>query len=187
MLRESFQGNFSTICDEEKIQLSDVRNRAEQSIIYILEARRNKIPFSRAVIDSIRSTDYPADSVMHARLRDNSRTGIIGRYAKNTHARHLSDVSRRISKRKVHRTSQRGRKQTALSTCGKRSFFRNFKAFFDNADMQKFFRDKDSRLILRRSVRFTTISCSSTSTVSKKKGMPLRSAKLSTTTSIRRT
>ena len=67
---KAFQGNFSTICDEEKIQLSDVRNRAEQSIIYILEGSKDKIPFSRAVIDSIRSTDYPADSVMLQRLRD---------------------------------------------------------------------------------------------------------------------
>ena len=68
--RQAFQGNFSTICDEEKIQLSDVRNRAEQSIIYILEGSKDKIPFSRAVIDSIRSTDYPVDSVMLQRLRD---------------------------------------------------------------------------------------------------------------------
>ena len=45
---KAFQGNFSTICDEEKIQLSDVRNRAEQSIIYILEGSKDKIPFSRA-------------------------------------------------------------------------------------------------------------------------------------------
>ena len=56
---KAFQGNFSTICD-----------RAEQSIIYILEGSKDKIPFSRAVIDSIRSTDYPADSVMLQRLRD---------------------------------------------------------------------------------------------------------------------
>ena len=47
---KAFQGNFSTICDEEKIQLSDVRNRAEQSIIYILEGSKDKIPFSRRCV-----------------------------------------------------------------------------------------------------------------------------------------
>ncbi len=92
------------------------------------KASKDKIPFSRALLDSIRSTDYPVDSVMLQRLQDIRELALLEGMLKTPTPGILSDVSRRISKRKVHRTSQRGRKQTALSTCGKRSFFRKFQS-----------------------------------------------------------
>ena len=142
---KAFQGNFSTICDEEKIQLSDVRNRAEQSIIYILEGSKDKIPFSRAVIDSIRSTDYPVDSVMLQRLRDIRELALLEGMLKTptpgTYQTYLAEYPNgkfiaQVNAAENKRLYQLVEKDPSSG---------NFKAFFDNADMQKFFRDKDSR------------------------------------------
>ena len=142
---KAFQGNFSTICDEEKIQLSDVRNRAEQSIIYILEGSKDKIPFSRAVIDSIRSTDYPADSVMLQRLRDIRELALLEGMLKTptpgTYQTYLAEYPNgkfiaQVNAAENKRLYQLVEKDPSSG---------NFKAFFDNADMQKFFKDKDSR------------------------------------------
>ena len=49
---------FSNICEEEKIPLPNVQDRAEQAIIHILEASKEQIPFSRTLLDSIRSSGY---------------------------------------------------------------------------------------------------------------------------------
>ena len=144
---KAFQGNFSTICDEEKIQLSDVRNRAEQSIIYILEGSKDKIPFSRAVIDSIRSTDYPVDSVMLQRLRDIRELALLEGMLKTptpgTYQTYLAEYPNgkfiaQVNAAENKRLYQLVEKDPSSG---------NFKAFFDNADMQKFFRDKDLSLI----------------------------------------
>ena len=124
---KAFQGNFSTICDEEKIQLSDVRNRAEQSIIYILEGSKDKIPFSRAVIDSIRSTDYPADSVMLQRLRDIRELALLEGMLKHPRPALIRRISQNIQ------TESSSHKSTLPKTNGsinlwKRSFFRKFQS-----------------------------------------------------------
>ena len=43
------QNNFPGICEGEKIPLSQIRDKADQSIINLLEASKDKIPFSRAL------------------------------------------------------------------------------------------------------------------------------------------
>ena len=65
---------FPNICEEEKIPLPNVQDRAEQAIIHILEASKEQIPFSRTLLDSIRSSGYTADSVIAQKIR-NIRTG----------------------------------------------------------------------------------------------------------------
>lgn len=64
------QSYFPGICEGEKIQLSNIREKADQSIISLLEASKDKIPFSRTLLDSIHATEYPADSAMLQRLQN---------------------------------------------------------------------------------------------------------------------
>lgn len=64
------QSNFPGICEGEKIPLSQIRDKADQSIINLLEASKDKIPFSRALLDSIHATEYPVDSAMLQRLQN---------------------------------------------------------------------------------------------------------------------
>ena len=61
---------FSNICEEEKIPLPNVQDRAEQAIIHILEASKEQIPFSRTLLDSIRSSGYTADSIIAQKIRN---------------------------------------------------------------------------------------------------------------------
>lgn len=67
------QSNFPGICEGEKIPLSQIRDKADQSIINLLEASKDKIPFSRALLDSIHATEYPVDSAMLQRCRTSAR------------------------------------------------------------------------------------------------------------------
>ena len=61
---------FPNICEEEKIQLSNVQDKAEQAVISILEASKEQIPFSKTLMDSIQSSGYPADSAFLQKVRD---------------------------------------------------------------------------------------------------------------------
>ena len=106
------QNNFPSICEGEKIPLSQIRDKADQSIINLLEASKDKIPFSRALLDSIHATEYPVDSAM----LQHPRGGAAGRNAQSPHSHHLPDLRQGVSQRKIYRTSQRLRKRTALPT-----------------------------------------------------------------------
>ena len=141
----------------------------EQSIIYILEGSKDKIPFSRAVIDSIRSTDYPVDSVMLQRLRDIRELALLegmlktptpGTYqtylAEYPNGKFIAQVNAAENKRLYQLVEkillpEISKHSSTMPIC------RNSLGI------------KTVVLILRRSVRFTTISCSSTSTVSKRR------------------
>ncbi len=61
---------FPNICEEEKIQLSNVQNKAELAVISILDASKDQIPFSKTLMDSIQSSGYPGDSAILQKVRD---------------------------------------------------------------------------------------------------------------------
>ena len=86
---------FPNICEEEKIQLSNVQNKAELAVISILEASKDQIPFSKTLMDSIRSSGYPGDSAILHKVRD----------------------IREISERQIYLSNQHCGKQTALPDC----------------------------------------------------------------------
>ena len=120
---------FPNICEEEKIQISNVQDKAEQSIIYILEASERP--------DSVQpdiNGQYPFKR-LSGRLRPDAedtgypRNGITGRHAESTCTRHLSDVYGGISEREVRLPNQCRRKQTALPDCEKQSYTGEFQGF----------------------------------------------------------
>lgn len=110
------QSNFPGICEGEKIPLSQIRDKADQSIINLLEASKDKIPFSRALLDSIHATEYPVDSAMLQRLQNIREVALLEGMLKNPHSHHLSDLRQGVSQRQIYCTSQRLRKRTALPT-----------------------------------------------------------------------
>lgn len=109
------QSNFPGICEGEKIPLSQIRDKADQSIINLLEASKDKIPFSRALLDSIHATEYPVDSAMLQRLQNIREVALLEGML-NPHSHHLSDLRQGVSQRQIYCTSQRLRKRTALPT-----------------------------------------------------------------------
>ena len=86
------QSNFPGICEGEKIPLSQIRDKADQSIINLLEAS-----------NAATAAEHP-------------RGGTAGRNAQNPHSHHLSDLRQGVSQRQIYCTSQRLRKRTALPT-----------------------------------------------------------------------
>lgn len=139
------ESSFPNICGEEKISLDDLRNKANQSIINLLEASKNKVPFSRALMDSIHSTEYPVDSAMLERIQDiremalleemlqSPTPGIYQIYLKEyPNGKFIPQINAAENKRLYQLVKNDPTAQ-------------NFKAFFENAEMQKFFKDKSSR------------------------------------------
>lgn len=139
---------FSNICEEEKIPLPNVQDRAEQAIIHILEASKEQIPFSRTLLDSIRSSGYTADSVIAQKIRNIRELalleGMLTAPALSTYQTYIAEYpngkfipqinaaeNKRLYGIVKHNPSQE-----------------NFKAFFDDPAMQKFFTDKETRPFL---------------------------------------
>lgn len=139
---------FPNICDEEKIQLSNVQDKAEQSIVYILEASKDRIPFSRTLMDSIRSSGYSADSALIQKLRDIREMalleGMLKAPASGTYQTYMTEYPNGKFISQVNAAENKRLYQIVKNNPTPE----NFKAFFDNPAMQKFFTDKDTRPFL---------------------------------------
>ena len=139
---------FPNICDEEKIQLSNVQDKAEQSIVYIVEASKDQIPFSRTLMDSIRSSGYPADSALIQKLRDIREMalleGMLKTPASGTYQTYMTEYPNGKFIPQVNAAENKRLYQIVKNNPTPE----NFKAFFDNPAMQKFFTDKDTRPFL---------------------------------------
>ena len=139
---------FPNICDEEKIQLSNVQDKAEQSIVYILEASKDQIPFSRTLMDSIRSSGYSADSALIQKLRDIREMalleGMLKAPASGIYQTYMTEYPNGKFISQVNAAENKRLYQIVKSNPTPE----NFKAFFDNPAMQKFFTDKDTRPFL---------------------------------------
>lgn len=139
---------FPNICDEEKIQLSNVQDKAEQSIVYILEASKDRIPFSRTLMDSIRSSGYSADSALIQKLQDIREMalleGMLKAPASGTYQTYMTEYPNGKFISQVNAAENKRLYQIVKSNPTPE----NFKAFFDNPAMQKFFTDKDTRPFL---------------------------------------
>ncbi len=139
---------FPNICDEEKIQLSNVQDKAEQSIVYILEASKDRIPFSRTLMDSIRSSGYSADSALIQKLRDIREMalleGMLKTPASGTYQTYMTEYPNGKFISQVNAAENKRLYQIVKNNPTPE----NFKAFFDNPAMQKFFTDKDTRPFL---------------------------------------
>lgn len=145
---KAVQGYFPSICDEENMELSNLRNKSEQSIIYILEGSKNKIPLSRAMIDSIRSTEYPADSATLQRLQEIRELAFLEDMIKNpapgTYQTYLAEYPDGKFLAQINAAENKRLYQLVKKT----PTTENFKAFFENPGMVKFFKGKDTRPLL---------------------------------------
>lgn len=139
---------FPNICEEEKIQISNVQDKAEQSIIYILEASKDRIPFSRTLMDSIHSSGYPADSALMQKIRDIREMALLESMLKapapGIYQTYMAEYPNGKFASQVNAAENKRLYQIVKSNPTQE----NFKAFFDNPAMQKFFTDKDTRPFL---------------------------------------
>lgn len=129
---------FPAICEAENIELSNIRNRADKSIIGILEVSKNKIPFSRILLDSIRTTGYPMDSTMLEKIKSIRELALMENmlstptlqtyqiYIKEyPNGKYLSQVNTAENKRLYQLVKSNPNPD-------------NFKAFFEDTAMQSF-------------------------------------------------
>lgn len=111
------QNNFPGICEGEKIPLSQIPGpRRTSPLSTCWRPSKDKIPFSRALLDSIHATEYPVDSAMLQRLQNIREVALLEGMHQSPHSHHLPDLRQGVSQRKIYRTSQRLRKRTALPT-----------------------------------------------------------------------
>lgn len=139
---------FPNICEEENIQISNVQDKAEQSIIYTLEASKDRIPFSRTLMDSIHSSGYPADSALMQKIRNIREMALLESMVKapapGIYQTYMAEYPNGKFASQVNAAENKRLYQIVKSNPTQE----NFKAFFDNPAMQKFFTDKDTRPLL---------------------------------------
>ncbi len=139
------QSYFPGICEGEKIQLSNIREKADQSIISLLEASKDKIPFSRALLDSIHATEYPADSSMLQRLQNLREVALLEGMLKTpspaiyrTYVKEYPD-GKFIAQINASENVRLYQLVKAAPTPA------NFKAFFEDPEMQKYYQTRGPR------------------------------------------
>ena len=139
---------FPNICEEEKIQLSNVQNKAELAVISILDASKDQIPFSKTLMDSIQSSGYPGDSAILQKVRDIREMALLEGMLKtptlNIYQTYITEYPNGKFISQINTAENKRLYQIVKSN----PTSANFKAFFDNANMQKFFTDKDTRPFL---------------------------------------
>ena len=139
------QSNFPGICEGEKIPLSQIRDKADQSIINLLEASKDKIPFSRALLDSIHATEYPVDSAMLQRLQNIREVALLeGMLKAPTPIIYQTYVKEYPNGKFIAQVnaSENVRLYQLVKTTPTPA---NFKAFFEDPEMQKYYQDRGPR------------------------------------------
>lgn len=136
---------FPAICEDANIQLSALRNRTDNSIIDLLESSTNKIPFSRALIDSILITDYPIDSTQFQRLKNTRELALMDGMLKSPTLRMYQTYLAEYPNGKFIPQIRSAENARLFQLVKNTPTDENFKAFFEDTDMLKFFKDPASR------------------------------------------
>lgn len=142
------QSYFPNICSKEKISLPNVKNKAEQAVVYILETSKDQIPLSRALMDSITVTEYECDSAFLPRIKDIRESALLeGMLEKPTLSTYQTYIAEYPNGRFTPQvTAAENRRLYQLVKAAPTP--ENFKNFFDDAAMVQFFKDKDTRPFL---------------------------------------
>lgn len=139
------KSSFPDICEEVKIPLSSIKNKAEQSIVNLLGSSNNIIPFSRALLDSIHSTEYPADSAMLQRIQNLRELAMLEEMMKTPTLATYQQYMKEYPKGKFISQINAAENKRLYQLVKKKPDSANFKAFFENPEMQKFYKETGPR------------------------------------------
>lgn len=139
------KSSFPDICEEVKIPLSSIKNKAEQSIVNLLGSSNNIIPFSRALLDSIHSTEYPADSAMLQRIQNLRELAMLEEMMKTPTLATYQQYMKEYPKGKFISQINAAENKRLYQLVKKKPDSTNFKAFFENPEMQKFYKETGPR------------------------------------------
>lgn len=141
LYERAVNSHFPEICQEERIDLSDLRERTDKSIIDLLEASTNKVPFSRALVDSIHATKYPMDSVQLQKLQNIRELALMDEMLKaptpQTYQTYLAEYPNGKFMQQVCSAENKRLYHLVRNNPNNE----NFKKFFETPDMQKFFKE----------------------------------------------
>lgn len=139
---------FPNICNKEKVLLSNVKNKAEQAVVYILETSKDQIPLSLALLDSIASTEYECDSAFLPRIKEIRETALLEAMLQtpklSTYETYVAEYPNGRFTMQVNAAENRRLYQMVKAD----PTSENFKNFFEDAAMVQYFKDKDTRPFL---------------------------------------
>lgn len=142
------RASFPDICREQKIDLTALHTKTDKVIVEILEASKDKISFSRILIDSIHKVSYPMDEAILQKIVDVREFAFLENMEKLPTQKMYDMYSKEYPN---------GRFKQQMRTAGNALLYRlvkesptedNFKAFFENTDMLEFFKEKGGRAYL---------------------------------------
>lgn len=174
---------FPNICEEEKIQLSNVQNKAELAVISILEASKDQIPFSKTLMDSIQSSGYPGDSTILQKVRDIREMALLEGMLKtptlNIYQTYITEYPNGKFISQINTAENKRLYQIVKSN----PTSANFKAFLITPTCRNSSRIKIRVHSFRKSARYTMIFCFKGSTASGRKETQQTSGRLLTSIS----
>lgn len=142
------QSYFPNICNKVKIPLPNVKNKAEQAVVYILETSKDQIPLSRALMDSIAVTEYECDSAFLPRIKEIRESalleGMLEKPTLSTYQTYIAEYPNGKFAKQINAAENRRLYHMVKAAPTPE----NFKNFFENAAMVQFFKDKDTRPFL---------------------------------------
>lgn len=139
---------FPAICKEEKINPATLTERTDKAIYGYLEASADKLNFSKLIIDNVKRLSYPIGQPLMQKILDIRETSLNEDMEKNPSLATCDIYFKEFPDGKYKQQMRTAQNAVLYQNVKKEPVEANFKAFFDNADLQEFFKEKGSRTYL---------------------------------------
>lgn len=139
---------FPDICKKEKIIPASLSGKTIDIIFGYLEQSTDKLNFSKLIIDNINLQSFPIDQPLMQKILDIRETSLNEEMEKNPSLVICDTYFKEFPKGKYKQQIRTAQNAVLYQNVKKDPTEANFKAFFDNTDLQEFFKEKGSRTYL---------------------------------------
>lgn len=136
---------FPVICQKEKINPATLTDKTAKMLFGYLEESADKLNFSKLIIDNINQQSYPIDQTLMQKILDIRETALSEDMEKNPALLTCDTYFKEFPNGKYKQQMRTAQNAKLYQNVKKEPTDANFKAFFDNKDLQEFFKDKGSR------------------------------------------
>lgn len=136
---------FPAICKEEKILPATLSGKTINMIFGYLEESTDKLNFSKLIIDNINQQNHPIEQPLMQKILDIRESSLSEDMEKNPSLTTCDTYFKEFPNGKYKQQMRTAQNSVLYQNVKKDPTEANFKAFFDNADLKEFFKEKGSR------------------------------------------
>ena len=139
------QAMFPNICKEQKLELTALTNKTDKAIIDLLEASKDKLNFSRIVLDSIHKVSYPITESNLQKILSIRELALVDSMEKSPNPKWYTIYAKEYPKGRFMSQINEAQNAQLYQTLKSAPAEASFKAFFENPSLQAFYKDKGTR------------------------------------------